>query len=198
MKPKKSKIAKKIATSFSRLSRAEKRMTIAKDVIAQIKRGKYIAEKGTYISDITTPKLEDSWGSKVEGFEEKDVQKNFSKIQSCTVCALGACLMSSTKFANQLVFEDVDSVDADSMVKNEKVNKLFKSLFSPEQLFLIEEAFEGDNEGCSSRVGKMMGARVPKKLLKKSVKFFDESGEDEHRLISIMKNIIKNKGTFKP
>lgn len=187
MKPSKTKVKK---VPFSKLSKAKKRVAIAKDVLKQIRVGKYIANKGKYISRVDAPDIEDV-------YYQSDIKKNFSKIKNCNVCAMGACLMSATKFANKLKFQDIGSGVGD--LNNPKVKDLFKSIFSPEQLLLIERAFE-DKTGGSTVGCDVFGLEEWdfEKQIQKCSEFYGEYNNDETRLIGIMNNIIKNKGTFKP
>ena len=184
--------------SFEKLSPSQKRVTIAKDVIAQIKLGRYIADSGSYIANIN---FKNNLGD--DEMHNKDIKKNFGKIKSCTVCAMGACLMSATKFANKLSFGDVGDSVRDLV--NDKVKDLFSKLFSPEQLLLIETAFEGggDDTDGDSRVAYDLfdldrNQFEGSDFLQPSDEFRNNYYESEKRLIAIMENIIKNKGTFKP
>lgn len=179
---------------FSKLSKSEKRVVIAKDVIQQIKVGKYLAETGGYIDGIFFKKQDKMDSSKME---DMDIKKNFGKIRQCTVCAMGACLMSITKFQNKLTFGDVGSGVSD--MSNTKVTKLFKSLFSDIQLHLIEKAFEGtDTVTLSSELFGLDEDNFSEQVERCDRNFYSEYGTDSERLIAIMRNIIKNKGTFKP
>lgn len=187
MKISKNKVKK---VPFSKLSKAEKRVAIAKDVLQQIRVGKYIADAGRYIYGVDAPDIEDV-------YYESDIKKNFSKIKECKVCAMGACLMSATKFANKLKFQDIGSGISD--LNNPQVKSLFKSIFSPVQLLLIERSFEGRTGG--STVGcDVFGLDEFdfNQQIEKCSDFYHEYPTDEDRLVGIMNNIIENKGTFKP
>ena len=195
---KKSKIKRAKKVPFSKLSKPQKRVAIAKDVIAQIKIGRYVANVGAYIDSINF-KNDLEMGE----MKNKDIQKNFGKIENCTVCAMGACLMSATKFANKLNFRDIGGSTDD--LDNKKVKDLFSKLFSPEQLLMIETAFEGEGESWNdeSRVAYDLfnlnkGYFKGSDMLRASDSFGNGYEEDDEKLIAIMQNIIDNKGTFKP
>lgn len=181
------KIAKKVP--FSKLSKPQKRVAIAKDVLQQIKQKKYIAEAERYVSRINFVDAFDSYG--------EDIKSNFKKIKDCRVCAMGACLMSATKFANKLNFEDVGHSISD--LKNEKVQTLFAEIFSPKQLLLIETAFEGNNGGdkVGEEIFEIDSCQYANEKIKCD-KFHDKYDNPQSRMIGIMENIIKNKGEFKP
>lgn len=212
---KKTKTKKVKKVSFSKLSKPQKRVAIAKDVLMQIKRGKYIAGTGSYITNV---KVEGVRGN-AEGYfgkiKSQPIKENFAKIQECTVCAMGACLMSITKFENKLDFGEVGS--GVSAINNEKVKELFSSLFEPLQLLLIERAFEGDSGGtlvaeqlfnldeCDSDIRKQVikCEKFYQRFTENEDKLSDyelteqREKNDELRLTAIMENIIRNKGTFK-
>lgn len=205
MKTKSKKIVKKII--FSKLSPSQKRVAIARDVLEQIRLGRYVANAGSYIDELV---MKD--GKERYEMYGKDIKHNFSKIKSCEVCAMGACLMSITKFENKLNFEDVGNKISD--LDKEKTKELFSSLFEPSQLLMIERAFEGDY------LGTTVGGNIFdldeydfKKQIAKCEDFFQRFNKEEgigydelkeqkrlnqeNRMIAIMKNIIRNKGTFK-
>lgn len=176
---------------FSKLSKPEKRVAIAKDVLSEMKR-KYIPVAGVYIHYMEFIKgVEDS------DMESQDIQSNFKKIKECNVCALGACLMSATKFANKLNFCDIgDSVEH---LNNDKVKKLFNSLFTPLQLLMIEIAFEGNGGGDRFAVD-VFGLDKYEfiDIVNECDSFHQRYKNDRNRMTAIMKNIIENKGEFKP
>lgn len=181
--------SKKKPKPFSKLSQPEKRVAIARDVLLQIKHQKYIANAGAYIKNMTFDGIYINNG--------EDIKKNFKNIHRCSVCAMGACLLSATKFANKLSFDDIgESIDS---LRNDKVRELFASIFSPLQLLMIETAFEGKFSG--TRVGVSlfdMNKYEHQNELNKCIEFYHNHFNAESRMITIMKNIIKNKGEFKP
>ena len=175
---------KKLNTKFESLSSAEQRVLIAKDVLAQVKAEKFIPRRGNYIKNLTIKGGQPSGGS---------VQKHFDEI-TCSCCALGACLLSATKFKNKLEFGDIYD-----MVSRNSSWDLLKGIFSAEQLNMIEYAFEASHSG--SRVGEDSFGEYNKYNCNEIVKCVDFGKSfpyESDRLIAIMKNIIKNKGTFKP
>lgn len=175
----------KKTTAFSKLSKAEQRVEIAKDVIKQCSKGKYEIETGGYI---------DLYPEGLRSFDELEhLQANtcVSKGRiTCTVCAKGALFMSHVMKTNHCLVKEADKTD-DTGIK-----KRLKNIFSPLQLDLIETAFERSvvvddtdkiHQGCDYT-----------ELGKKATNFGWQYSEPNERLIAIMKNIIKNKGTFKP
>ena len=167
---------------FKSLTKPQQRVAIAEDVIQQVKKKKYTIETGNYVKF-----NEDNFDF------DLDIQSNFDKV-NCSVCALGACLLSTTKFKNKLTFDDVSLIDSYSSTWN-----LFLNLFTSHQLLLIENAFEGVLF-YSCRVGEdKFTARLTEKEEEKCNLFYDKYfTDDTKRLIAIMENIIANNGTFKP
>lgn len=170
----------------------KKRVMIAKDVLRQLKSGKLVANTGSYVG-ISHYRLEDAG---IEDPHTADIRSNYSKIDSCTVCALGACLMSATKFGNILDFGDVGG--RLRSISNEKVKKLFSKIFTPKQLLLVEVAFEGNSWGADRYGRDVLGADLSYDEAEACDNFYCRYKKDGNRLRGIMKNIIKNKGEFIP
>jgi hypothetical protein len=193
----KKQIKKKKEIDFDSLTKAQKRVVIAKDVIKQINAKQLIAKPGWYISldmsDFTS---------------SMSIKDNYSKIKECRVCALGACLMATTKFANVLNFSDIGR-DIHSL-DNDNVKKVFSEIFSPDQLLLIEQAFEGVSRTASrfankvlkqSQLSGIMEDRCDTFFKKNGGRMFDQKKTDksaDDRLKAIMRNIVENNGTFQP
>lgn len=172
------------------------RVLIAKDIIEQINTSIYIPVKGNYIEN-----LQFKYDKQLSSSD--DIKSNFNNIEYCEVCALGACLMSLTKFKNQINFDDINKSKG-FLVSGSKIQNLLLSLFSPEQIALIESAFEGGfNDNESLRVARYLTSeyrvnRIHEQLNLNSCNFYFKYSSSEKRLIAIMENIINNKGTFKP
>lgn len=171
---------KELNDKFKSLSRAEQRVLIAKDVLVQIRAKKYRPNAGSYVN----------FGKYFPG--DESIQKHIDEV-TCNCCALGACLLSTTKYKNKLDFSDTYRLDA----TNDSWG-LLKDIFSPRQLTMIEYAFEVSSVG--TRVGEnYYGTHIDSELEDKCIAFGKVNYDsDKKRLIAIMKNIIKNKGTFKP
>ena len=206
------KISKKTKTKkvpFSQLSPEKKRVAIARDVLEQIRIGRYISNGGSYIDALLMKDGKDKWD-----MSSLDIKSNFGKIKNCKVCAMGACLMSITKFENKLDFYDIGN-DIENL-NNEKTKILFQSIFSPEQLLLIERAFEGKSGGTTVGVNIFSLSEDDfKNKINKCQKFYKKFElkpkkdatikekenrtrlNHQNRMIAIMRNLIKNNGTFK-
>lgn len=197
---------------FKKLTPRYQRVAIAKDAIAQIESAKYIAMRGRWCDWYSGEDVESEDGTKIE---LQKVLKHPSV--ECTVCGLGATFASAVRLGNDCkVPVGSDSIDPYQLYK--KLGKYFNW----EQLAAIELAFELGDGGMNSyhsgdasitkgiidlsedagleRVIASYGElnQTQKKLFSKAIEFgYDYSFPDE-RLLAIMKNIVSNRGTFKP
>jgi hypothetical protein len=192
--PKKRTVAQEIALrnkKFKAATAAQKRVLIAKDVIAQIKAKRLKARTGTWVN----PVFRD--GRDMDAFEKFDektssVRELFleKKIPACECCALGAMFMSCTLYNNKTTVADLldETMDFELIVrsKNNSFSNGLTQFFPKPQLKLIEAAFEGEygafQDVCNDKTDL----------------WYDTLPNDTKRLIAIMQNIIKNNGTFKP
>lgn len=181
--------------SFSRLGAAEKRIAIANDILKQIKAHKYDIQKGTWLE--VDP----------AGNESPGAGENNSKIiqaallggrktividtpaANCTCCAVGAACASAIRLFNQ------DTIPG-SIEKGFEMDgydegmKILEKYFPKAQVDLLEAAFEQRTDSHHRN--------AKDESLGKAVFFGNYEDNDTERLVAICKNIIKNKGTFKP
>lgn len=168
---------------FKAATKAEKRILIAKDVISNLRKNRIVSTSGTYLSSLNISRA-------ING--DESLQKHLDGVSFCRCCAMGACLISAVKYKNTLTVEEVDSI-AGSRHNNWS---LLKGIFTPKQLLLIEDAFEG-NSLAGDRVGEdFFHGSISYKKSKKCNEFYKKYPEDNKRLKEIMKNIIANEGTF--
>lgn len=180
---------------FKEATAAEKRVIIAKDVIAQIKLGRIKPKNGSYLFSKRIP----------ENKLRQDVQSNFDEL-SCKACALGSMLVCMVKSTNNAKFYDLvgNSANNHDAVNKELWGRLIR-YFGKKQLALIEAVFEGwvyDKDAIFTK-GKMddFGYDISRKQMN-LVNAGNKRGvfpkPAEKRLVAIMKNVIRNKGEFKP
>lgn len=185
---------RKSNAAFKKATKAEKRVMIAKDVLAQIKAKRYIAESGTWVDA--------NWNilSEIDGTES--VQKLFADrtIETCNVCALGGLFMSCTNLNNNTCVDDInyggEGSELGAMIEyGDTLSNGLNKIFSKKQLQLIEVYFErGDGWfGEDGFSGDYIGEDS------RHVKDFNDAyPDDDERLVEIMKNIVANDGTFVP
>ena len=166
---------KKVKVSFSKLPKWKQRVELAKDVIQQLKVQSLIAETGHYLDFTFTNSMQD--------IPSCDLQANEALKKGL------ALFMSHVMKTNHLLAEDVNSFAFDDTIK-ERLSKIF----SIAQLDMMEAAFE---EGVVCDDSGTLWADKGQLAIKCS--HYRKEGEtDNNVLIRIMKNIISNKGTFKP
>jgi hypothetical protein len=189
---------KKPVKPFSRLTKAEKRVAIAKDVIDQIKLKTIRIASGEYC----TITLDGS----VKGKDE--LQKAFQKgkVKECKVCAMGALFIGDILKRDNFKLNSGNFTPGESgrfeedgfaNVYSSTIEKKLDDYFTAEQLRLIEAAFEEELISSSNtNLRDKNGFETP--IVEKAVKFGKKYKTDRGRLIGILENLIKNKGEFIP
>lgn len=208
---------KKRNARFAKLSNAQKRVAIAKDVLRQIQNEKFIPQAGKFVS---VPDYDDFFV-----FQNKNasLQKMLPQLGPCEVCALGGLFLSCTNLNNKArvsaIMENVrPSQNFDNTGEAYQMNDMFLNgkkfsndlnrFFSNYQLMLIEIAFERGfgavgrvNFSCNTYVNYLGQIKSITPEIKAAAEFSEKTDTDqssEYRMITIMKNIIRNKGRFRP
>jgi hypothetical protein len=184
---------------YAEASAAEKRVLIAKDVIAQLKDNRIVAESGTWT------RIDLKRGAKDVVYGEQDAfQKTFltTPEMSCNCCAVGSLFIGCTLYANKLTNDDVDDnwQLGDDIITRKRFANGFNKLFSAKQLGLIETAFEGCTEFFTDddAVGYMAPPVSDEELNSALIGYYNKFASPKARLVAIMENIIANEGAFKP
>lgn len=181
------KSIKKRNSIFDNASPEQKRVMIAQDVLDQIKAKRYIAKSGTWVDP--------QYNRNVSVKNTDSVQKLFADnvIEKCDVCALGGMFMSCTNLNNNVSVKTLNNINGynnvglgDRIKKNTKLPNELNRIFSKDQLTLIEIYFEGGS-------GWFLSDDDDPHVFN----FFEQKTATQ-RLVAIMKNIIKNNGTFVP
>jgi hypothetical protein len=156
--------------SYDDMTQAERRVAIAKEVIANIHASRLnVRSRYGYVvpnSDLLPNGLES-----VAGGTDKAIAEKYK--QTCTVCARGAMMLCKVaKFNNYAwnIYGCVDSWDT------------FEALadaFTEDELWDIEQAFEQVEKNYD---------HTP----------WMDIDDDTDRLLAIMQNIVDHKGTFQP
>ena len=183
------------------MTRAERRVAIAQDVLQQLKDLSLIPGMRGWLK-IKAGRLHPSQKQQLQ-----NVLLAGDPTTPCSACALGACFVAAVRLGNECLvdprgtylFEDnlgrVDHSEATNM------QTLLRGHFSRRQLMLIEGCFEGgfgyykdyqmeEVLGAEQMtrweqwVGRTYNARLP-------------HGLAHHRMELIMQNIVQNKGTFR-
>lgn len=155
------------------ISKAQQRVAIARDAIKQINGDIYKPTCMIWVNGIlkVDNDLLDGDGGK------QQLQPILVESQpKCMVCARGALLLSMVRKYNSYTLADLRRGNEGQLRK----------LFGNRQIEQMEAAFERweeTNQGYSAKRSQAFGSNY---------------ATDKDRLIAILKNIIKNNGTFKP
>jgi hypothetical protein len=177
---------KNLNAEFKKATKAQKRVMIAQDVLAQLKAKRYVAESGCWVQANYNSAVPLADIKYTDSVQELFVEK---KIESCNVCALGGLFMSCTNFNNNTLLEDLDfaSSELGDLIEEVKLSNKLNKIFSVKQLKLIEVYFEG-NDGYFYENREYDTVKA----------FYIKYPSDKKRLQLIMENIVKNDGIFVP
>lgn len=193
--------------AFEKMSPAEKRVAIAKDVLAQIKSKKLIPAHMVWVNS-TTPRNTTSNGvtAAKDVKADTELQEILRATPTCHVCALGALFTCAVKVADDLKVKElaVYSYDADAesgrilveksdrvIIVDEDIFGYLKLYFPLRQLRRMEYAFELGDGTVSARdvaEGKPEVIDAIHAIYKKL--------DATERITAIAKNIIDNGGNF--
>jgi hypothetical protein len=178
-------------SAFNRLSKAKKAVLVAEDVIAQIKRELYQVVTGEYVNlNVSYEAMNESARDAILAYEVVENKENYDLVlqsNSCVVCARGACLLSTIKFRNDFTIRAAKSTNLSA---NDSVGTNFmKDIFSLSEQALMESAFERTDMDLN-------GMFYLETLQSAETYGGDLSYDEDKRLISLMKNVIRNKGYF--
>lgn len=171
----------------------QKRMLIAKDVIAQIKAKRFKPTAGTWVR---TKMKNGAYLAVEEKFDGNESMRELfigKRIPACDCCALGAMFMSCTTYNEGTTVDDFEREmdwDFEERVLNKTLSNGLTNFFSVEQLQLIETAFEGGDGAFMVKKGDLAA--------QKAASWYEDLSRDDKRMIAIMENIIANNGTFVP
>jgi len=167
-------------------NKAQLRVEIAKDVLKHIKAEKITARTGSYFHPLVKNSAR---------YKGKQLQEVLPKLKECKVCALGGMFYAFVDKYNNFTISE--SGIWYTTWRPGTMRELL-DMFSKDQLYLIECAFEADDieDNCRYR------SKYKASEYHIAESFRKTNGIDPHEskkaLILIMKNIIRNKGTFKP
>lgn len=160
---------------FDALSPAERRMAIARDVLAQLKKGRLVARADIYVN--TMP------GSTISVVGDAQEVADNPGLR-CTVCAIGSAVVSAVG-----LFDQVPEFASLHDLAEQHYRYAYLSLFfSEEQQALMEAAFEMKLIGLAS-------SSTPGVF--RAIAFGQRYDTDDKRLRAIWRNVLRN-GEFIP
>ena len=181
--------------AFEKMSPAEKRVQIARDVLAQLAMKRLVPTEGIWLNGTNS--------ERGDLFVKTDIKKNpelkdlLKKRKTCHGCALGGMFMCSVERADKLKVRDLITENEPNFTEDELIEfqaadcsvpegitfDYLEKFFDMEQLEMIESAFERGAGVCHYN----------------SASAFANVVEDPGtRMELIMQNIIVNKGKFVP
>lgn len=174
--------------AFNSMSKTKKRIAIAQDVIDMLNTKKIIANSGKYILGL------DHVDQDIDA--QQLMLKN--KFPQCDTCAWGACVLAIAHLGDSLTVGDLNEMQEDPDYAYKVKNKVL-SIFTPEQVAMIEAAFE-KTETYLAFGGSVNNSSnyVEDINLNSSSEFGRSFNTDDERLRAIMQNIVDHKGTFQP
>jgi hypothetical protein len=205
-------IAKRNA-AFAKLSPAQKRVVVAKDVLAALNAKQLKARQSVYVestlvrSDPASEYDMDEYYRQRNEADAADAQTMLLEGKAeCTVCAIGSVFVCAVERMNKLSYLDFRTMDQRDMR-----HYLADAGFSLEQLDLMECAFERTAKYIESEKYEQFscgGYEEGDDDIDAAIRFgeqfvtYNESGSrvvnSEGCMRAIMKNIIANNGEFRP
>jgi len=175
------KLAKDRARRFRHMSKARKRVAIARDVISQLQSKRLIPKPSHWVTV-------HSWLTERPA-AGVDLREELIKSSGCTVCAMGAIFVSAVMREPDVKVSDDIMVGKRSEVANHgQIRSKLIKYFTDNQLKLIELAFER-GRGWNF---------VDNDRDQDAVRFGEQFPDERVRMAAIMSNIVDNNGTFNP
>jgi hypothetical protein len=168
--------------AFEKMTLPEKRVQIARDVLAQLASKRLKAESGVWLEGKGGKNL----FTKADIKADAELSDILSKTKECSGCALGGMFMCSVERADNLKIGKLEAVresDSDHTIAEDDAFSYLKKFFTKTQLDMIESAFERGGGACYHSEGS---------------EFVMDIDDPQTRMRLIMENIIANKGTFRP
>lgn len=199
---------------WASMTRKQRKVAIAKDVIAQIQAKKYNIQASVgYVCPIETKTNQErveSHFKKVKSVTEPVSDADVEVLtKNCTMCARGAALMSRIRKFNTITRDQMDIYlidDEGDLVYPERYAKGKKKVayasidtnqstttiglagaFTEAELIVIESAFEQSPYFGNTSTANFL-----------AVDFGKDIEDDADRLLAIMQNIVDNDGVFRP
>ena len=190
---------------FKNANLQQKRILIAKDALQQSIKKKIKIVPGKWVD------LHFKNNSMIDYSDSDQSLRELllsDKLKPCECCGLGGLFVSCTLFNNKTTYGDVTSGDeeylGDPIQDDITLSNKLNEIFTKNQLILIEIAFEG-NDGyfADDLYYHFEDTNKPyhgisKSLFDKALDFYKKYPNDTKRFQAIMRNIIKNNGTFVP
>ena len=180
-------------TTFEKFSKKEKRVSICKDVIAQVKAKRLLLNVGSIL------KKDESYLNYIRLKDSNDSCKNILNDLTCTVCAKGAIMLGYIDKHNNFSINSLES--AHYRLNHHKYPEDLIEIFGRKLLDDIEMSFEEtffqwhiDNYSYDTLSLRDLNTTPALSEKAKMITVFTKYKNDNERIIAIMQNIIDNKG----
>jgi hypothetical protein len=188
---------------FDKMTPGKKRMTIAEDVISQVKSRRLLAKTGYWGYATFEPQIDED-GCLIDN-PEMSLQALLitPAVKKCHACGLGSAFLSVIRLHNEFDINDSEAkrgyYDID---RNQELQfAIIIEFFGIRNVHLIETAFECRWGGIDFRVNKPYedeDEHPTEEQIDAAVRFGKKFRSHNNRLIAIMQNIIDHRGDFKP
>lgn len=198
---------------FEALSIDQQRVAIAQDVLNWLAAGRLQARRGTYLFFETPGGL--PVAANLAQTELRDVLR---AKETCEVCAIGACFVAAVDRHDALKADVLYGTNLPASsnrgtwkegasMDHEMMRTYLGQWFEQEQLALMENAFEGSDVNspeecrlaheCEYEGNEYDGADLDGFFVA-AVNYNDEYRDSRVRLERVMRNVVRNGGTFNP
>jgi hypothetical protein len=191
---------------FEGLTPAEKRVRIARDVLAQLREGKIVPTQGMYLAGRVFAAVRyDDFGAS----EKLDsvIRSRMGKGEQCNVCALGAVFTAAVLRADGLTVDEIREKGVGA-----RPDWYLKDFFTDEAMDAIETAFEVNKVWSGGETtDELFIEHDPARWDDYRGEYVYDArlGTDKHgrgrsrpsaelRMRLIMENIVANGGSFRP
>lgn len=169
---------------FLSKTKPQQRVALAKDALKWLKDDLIKAETGT----VCELDFDDApRGDQVQPYLIKAIK---NKDLNCDVCLRGALLLAAVFRNNHFTCDELEWSSGMYSPTN-RVDQRLNKHFSRDQIALMEGAFEGSISPSAHK--RLRSAKNREAVLDFCLKY----NSDHERMVAILKNLIKNKGTFK-
>ncbi len=196
------------------MSHNDRRVAIAKDVIAQLEIKRYVPNQGRWCSAYSS--IDHMHGVHHPKFEENTELQPVLNESVCEVCALGAVFASAVGLYNNW---KVTPATSRGRFHYNDIEIVLENYFDPIQLMAMEIAFEVGDGGSEWRVddtddydvvrddtmqdaadavGYEIDDETVETLFDRSMIMGSVFPDITERMIAIMRNVIQHNGEFKP
>lgn len=176
--------------AFKKMSKAQQRVVGAQDVLRWLANGRLKAQRGKWLL-LSRRNIATSEGFWTQGLRDGDMRDALLKETTCQGCALGSLLACMVARVDKLPIKDAFYASSlghsKVMVSRDPVFSYLQKFFSIDQLRLMEVAFErGGGDVYCDNSAQRLAARI----------FGKRYHSSAARLRAIMRNVVRNKGTF--